>query len=108
MGKIQIKYSISQRRQGLVQNPQETRMPNKLFRAHPRNYGKDSRRCRVTNNAKGIIRRYGLIMSRRAFRELAPFIGFIKYRQTPPLRDGLSADEERIIVGQHTLTLMIV
>jgi len=22
-------------------------MPNKLWRAHPRNYGKDSRQCRV-------------------------------------------------------------
>ena len=30
-------------------------MPNKLFRVHPRNYGKDSRRCRLCKNRRGIF-----------------------------------------------------
>ncbi len=30
-------------------------MPNKLFRVHPRNYGKDSRRCRLCKNRRGKI-----------------------------------------------------
>ena len=30
-------------------------MPNKLFRVHPRNYGKDSRRCRLCKNRRGIL-----------------------------------------------------
>ena len=53
-------------------------MPNKLWRTHPRNYGKDAHRCRVTNNARGVIRKYGLLMTRRHFREVANFIGFYK------------------------------
>ncbi|KAI0125060.1 40S ribosomal protein subunit [Xylariales sp. AK1849] len=50
--------------------------------SHPRNYGKGSRSCRVTGEKKknGVIRKYGLNLSRQAFREKANQIGFYKYR----------------------------
>ncbi|PIT84395.1 30S ribosomal protein S14 [Candidatus Micrarchaeota archaeon CG10_big_fil_rev_8_21_14_0_10_45_29] len=41
--------------------------------------GKGKRKCRITGNAKGIIRSYGLQLSRRVFREIAENIGFRKY-----------------------------
>lgn len=53
-------------------------MPNKLYNIHPSHYGKDSRRCRVTNTTRGVIQKYGLMMSRRSFRERAHLIGFEK------------------------------
>jgi hypothetical protein len=34
---------------------------------------------RITNNGRGIIRKYGLYVSRRCFREVAKDIGFKKY-----------------------------
>ena len=43
-----------------------------------RHYGKDSHLCRVTKNANGVIRKYGLMLNRREFREKAPHIGFKK------------------------------
>lgn len=48
--------------------------------SHPRTYGKGSRGCRVTGDKKktGLIRKYGLNMSRQAFRENAEAIGFKK------------------------------
>ena len=59
-------------------------MPAKaLLNAHPKPaYGsKGGRRCRVgANQAHGIIRKYGINMSRQAFRERAKDIGFIKYQ----------------------------
>lgn len=50
--------------------------------SHPRTYGKGSRGCRVTGDKKktGLIRKYGLNMSRQAFRENAEAIGFKKVR----------------------------
>jgi ribosomal protein S14 len=36
-------------------------------------------RSRVCNNRRGIIRKYGLDICRRCFREYASDIGFIKY-----------------------------
>lgn len=54
-------------------------MPNQQ-RSHQRKYGKDAHHCRVSNNTEGIIRKYGLNMSRRAFREQANQIGFFKLR----------------------------
>ncbi|MFA5108431.1 MAG: 30S ribosomal protein S14 [Candidatus Micrarchaeia archaeon] len=41
--------------------------------------GKGRRKCRITHNAKGIIRSYGLQLSRREFRDIAEQIGFRKY-----------------------------
>lgn len=48
--------------------------------SHPRTYGKGSRGCRVTGDKKktGLIRKYGLNMSRQAFRENSEAIGFKK------------------------------
>jgi small subunit ribosomal protein S14 len=44
-----------------------------------RKKGKGKRVCRITGNAKGLIRSYGLRLSRRVFREVAEHIGFRKY-----------------------------
>merc|ERR1719198_2714482 len=52
----------------------------KHLRSHPRKYGKDSRGCRVTASCQGLIRKYGINMSRRTFREQAELMGFHKYR----------------------------
>jgi small subunit ribosomal protein S29e len=59
----------------------ETRVPNKLYATHPKNYGKGSRQCRVTGRkgGMGLIRKYGINMKRQCFRERANDIGFIKY-----------------------------
>ncbi|KAE9345200.1 hypothetical protein PF008_g8871 [Phytophthora fragariae] len=51
-----------------------------LTYSHPRNYGKDSRHCRVCKTTRGLIRKYHLNMCRRCFRERSTDIGFIKYR----------------------------
>ena len=55
-------------------------MPNKLYKQHPTNYGKGSRRCRLCNNRRGIIRQYEMMLCRRCFRENRVNIGFVKYR----------------------------
>lgn len=54
-------------------------MPNKLYLSHPREFGKDSRRCRICLNARGVIQKYDLQMCRKCFRERANVIGFVKY-----------------------------
>ena len=41
-------------------------------------------RSRVCNNRRGIIRKYGLDICRRCFREYAADIGFTKYRYAVP------------------------
>ncbi|ODQ63963.1 ribosomal protein S14 [Nadsonia fulvescens var. elongata DSM 6958] len=48
--------------------------------SHPRNYGKGSRQCRITNNRNALIRKYGINLCRQSFREKAADIGFVKYR----------------------------
>lgn len=55
-----------------------------LTYSHPRNYGKDSRHCRVCHTTRGLIRKYHLNMCRRCFRERATDIGFVKVRLPPP------------------------
>ena len=52
----------------------------KQLHSHPRKFGKDSRGCRVTASCQGLIRKYGINMSRRTFREQAELIGFTKFR----------------------------
>ena len=54
-------------------------MPH-LFRTHPREYGKDSRYCKVCRNTHGLIRKYHLDIRRRCFRERANLIGFVQTR----------------------------
>ena len=46
------------------------------WRTHPRTYGKDSRYCRVCRNTHGLIRKYGLMICRKCFRERYTLIGF--------------------------------
>ena len=50
------------------------------WRTHPRDYGKDSRYCRVCRNTHGLISKYGIYMCRRCFRERANLIGFTQTR----------------------------
>jgi small subunit ribosomal protein S29e len=59
----------------------ETRKPDKLYGAHPKNYGKGSRPCRVTGRmgGMGLVRKYGINMKRQTFRERALDMGFMKY-----------------------------
>ncbi|KAM3139018.1 hypothetical protein pb186bvf_008829 [Paramecium bursaria] len=65
-------------------------MPNKQYRTHPRDYGKDSRgificaysfnkECRVCSVRQGLIRKYAMDVCRRCFRENYKLIGFHKY-----------------------------
>jgi small subunit ribosomal protein S29e len=42
-------------------------------------FGKGSRKCRMCGTRIGLIRKYGLDMCRRCFREKATTIGFKKY-----------------------------
>ncbi|KIH60282.1 ribosomal protein S14p/S29e [Ancylostoma duodenale] len=49
-----------------------------LWFSHPRKFGPGSRSCRVCSNHHGLIRKYGLDMCRRCFREYAKDIGFKK------------------------------
>lgn len=55
-------------------------MVQATWRSHTKAIGADSRHCRVCNNARGIIRKYGLMICRRCFREYANDIGFKKVR----------------------------
>eukprot|EP00727_Mastigamoeba_balamuthi_P005391 m51a1_g14850 putative 40S ribosomal protein S14 (57) ;mRNA; f:127101-127546 len=50
----------------------------KQWHSHPHNYGPGSRQCRVCMNHKALIRKYGLDICRRCFREKAAAIGFMK------------------------------
>ncbi|KAF8787397.1 40S ribosomal protein S29 like protein [Argiope bruennichi] len=49
-----------------------------IWFSHPRKFGPGSRYCRVCANHHGIIRKYGLNMCRRCFRQYAGDIGFKK------------------------------
>ncbi|HID90821.1 TPA: 30S ribosomal protein S14 [Candidatus Bathyarchaeota archaeon] len=44
-----------------------------------RKFGRGSRRCRRCGTHDGLIRRYGLMLCRRCFREVAEMLGFRKY-----------------------------
>ena len=41
--------------------------------------GQLSRKCQVTGRTHAVIRKYGLLLCRQSFRELAPKLGFKKY-----------------------------
>jgi small subunit ribosomal protein S29e len=61
--------------------PQEGRatMPD-THNTHPKEHSTGARRCRVCNGRRGLIRKYGLDLCRRCFREYATDIGFVKYK----------------------------
>jgi len=46
----------------------------------PTKYGKGTKTCRRCKNHRGVIMSYGLNYCRRCFREVAPSVGFKKYR----------------------------
>uniref|UniRef100_K1PVF2 Small ribosomal subunit protein uS14 n=1 Tax=Magallana gigas TaxID=29159 RepID=K1PVF2_MAGGI len=54
-----------------------------IWNSHPKKYGPGSRYCRVCKNTHGLIRKYGLNMCRRCFREYADDIGFKKVLGAP-------------------------
>lgn len=54
-------------------------MPS-TWNTHPNNFGQGSRKCKRCQNHHGIIRKYGLNLCRRCFREEANTIGFFKVR----------------------------
>ena len=64
-----------------LQTMAETRVPNKLYATHPKNYGKGSRPCQYSGRkgGNGLIRKYGINMKRQAFRERAADMGWVKY-----------------------------
>jgi ribosomal protein S14 len=41
--------------------------------------GKGLRKCKFCGNARGVIRKYGLYVCRRCFREIGESIGFRKF-----------------------------
>ncbi|MCD6522852.1 MAG: 30S ribosomal protein S14 [Candidatus Diapherotrites archaeon] len=41
--------------------------------------GEGRRKCRICGSSEGLIRKYGLSICRRCFREVAEEIGFRKY-----------------------------
>lgn len=43
-----------------------------------RNYGKSVSKCVLSGSTRGVIRKYGLNLSRRTFREYAQKLGFKK------------------------------
>ncbi|PAV88344.1 hypothetical protein WR25_07585 [Diploscapter pachys] len=49
-----------------------------LWFSHPRKFGPGSRSCRVCSGHHGLIRKYGLDLCRRCFREQSKDIGFKK------------------------------
>ena len=49
-------------------------------KAIKRKYGKGSRKCVKCGSMRGIISKYNLAYCRRCFMEVAPQIGFRKYR----------------------------
>ena len=51
-----------------------------IWNSHTRKFGKGSRNCRVCGNKSGLIRKYGLMICRKCFREDANLIGFGKFR----------------------------
>jgi small subunit ribosomal protein S14 len=46
----------------------------------PKKFGKGTKTCRRCGNHRGVISSYGLMYCRRCFREVAPSVGFKKYR----------------------------
>ncbi|KAK4534294.1 hypothetical protein CDCA_CDCA01G0319 [Cyanidium caldarium] len=51
-----------------------------IWNKRPRKFGKGGRECRVCTARQGLIRKYGLNLCRRCFREQAEKIGFEKLR----------------------------
>ena len=58
----------------------KTQLPvGKIKPSRTREFGKGSLRCVRCGTHEAIIRKYGLMLCRRCFREVAPQLGFKKY-----------------------------
>ncbi|MEO2240699.1 MAG: 30S ribosomal protein S14 [Euryarchaeota archaeon] len=44
-----------------------------------REFGKGARRCRRCGDTHGVIQKYGILLCRQCFREVAEKMGFKKY-----------------------------
>jgi len=44
-----------------------------------RAHGKENFRCRKCGTTKGVIRKYGILLCRKCFREEAKRLGFVRY-----------------------------
>jgi len=63
-------------------NGDRTKFKTKFMKYRPpkeRKFGKGAMRCVRCGTHEAIIRKYGLMLCRRCFREVAPMIGFKKY-----------------------------
>jgi len=58
---------------------QKTKKGKAWTRLLSRAKGRGNRKCRFCGNARGLVRRYGLNICRRCFREVGERIGFRKY-----------------------------
>jgi small subunit ribosomal protein S14 len=54
-------------------------MTAKLRHTKPRRYGRASRWCRRCGQYNAVIKKYGLMLCRHCFREVAKSLGFRKY-----------------------------
>ena len=44
-----------------------------------RKHGRENYRCRKCGTTKGVIRKYGILLCRKCFREEAKDLGFVQY-----------------------------
>lgn len=56
------------------------RCPRWPYPSYPYAFRLRAARSRVCNSRRGLIRKYGLDLCRRCFREYSADIGFVKYR----------------------------
>ena len=62
-----------------LHNTHTNTMPS-IWGTHHKENSAGARHCRVCHTPRGLIRKYGLDICRRCFREYAKDIGFVKYR----------------------------
>ena len=64
----------------LKNKPAKLKRYNKYNKPKTRAFGADTNKCRRCGNSKGHIGKYDLQLCRRCFKEIAPNIGFKKFR----------------------------
>lgn len=78
MAKLQTTMVSEKKLRVLIDIPVKIQKPDG-FHSHRKTFGKGSRSCRACFTHRGIIRKYGLMICRRCFREYASDIGFEIY-----------------------------
>ncbi len=64
----------------LKNKPAKLKRYNKYNKPKTRDFGADMHKCRRCGNSRGHIGKYDLDLCRRCFKEIAPNIGFKKFR----------------------------